>query len=83
MPSFLFVKTTDFQLVLILSRRVVTIFGEHYFWYNELLYHDGEANQSSRITLSNDSVFNYNSYQHFLVNSVWYRGVRSLTGHRI
>ena len=51
----LFVKTTDFQLVFNFEQtRTVTIFGEH-----GLIYHDGLANQNSRISLSDDSVFNY------------------------
>ena len=51
----LFVKTTDFQLVFNFEQTcTVTIFVEH-----GLIYHDGLANQSSRIALSDDSVFNY------------------------
>ena len=44
----------SFQLVFNFEQtRTVTIFGEHGIW---LIYHDGLANQSSRITLSNLSV---------------------------
>ena len=52
----LFVKTTDFQLVFNFEQaRTVTIFGEHGVM---VVYHNGQANQSSRIALPNDSVFN-------------------------
>ena len=56
----LFVKTTDFQLVFNFEQtRTVTIFGEHGIM---LIYHDGLANQSTRIALSNESVFNNRQY---------------------
>ena len=56
----LFVKTTDFQLVFNFEQtRTLTIFGEHGIM---LIYHDGLANQSTRIALSNESVFNNRQY---------------------
>ena len=56
----LLVKTTDFQLVYNFEQTsTVTIFGEHGMMAHN---HDGSANQSSRVAISNDSVFNSNRY---------------------
>ena len=53
-------KTTDFQLVYNFEQTsAVTIFGEHGMMAHN---HDGSANQSSRVVISNDSVFNSNRY---------------------
>ena len=61
----LFGKTTDFQLVFNFEQTgTVTIFGEYGLMSH--IYHDSLANQSSRIALSNDSVFNNNTYKYRL-----------------
>ena len=56
----LLVKTTDFQLVYNFEQTsTVTIFGEQGTMAHN---HDDSANQSSRVAISNDSVFNSNRY---------------------
>ena len=56
----LLVKTTGFQLVYNFEQiSTVTIFGENGMMAHN---HDGSANQSSRVAISNDSVFKSNRY---------------------
>ena len=58
----LFVKTTDFQLVFNFEQmRTVTRFREHIKYNSSYIMMD-KLNQSSRIALSNDSVFNNSFY---------------------
>ena len=58
----LFVKTTDFQLVFNFEQtRTVAIFEEH-IKHNSSYIMMAKLNQSSRIALSNDSVFNNSFY---------------------
>ena len=64
----LLVKTIDFQLVYNFEQTsTVTIFGEHGMMAHN---HDRSANQSSRVAISNDSVFNSNRYS--TISSVVY-----------